>query len=411
MEQKIHALTRAESTLIMPAMLDSMTAERVVQWIKRWHGADYDIDHITHLIKDWPTGVPLTSLVQPFNETSESESAESLAHLVFALIRYVERGWIQTSQARGTYRFACRQLCTRGIPFEETAKGDETALWFHFIAMNEFGDVENQGYATDFSELRLMARYLVDRHQLLRDLLEGEMPATFQEGYVSIAGAIGDRRLTPHLLRILRRSEDVSEVAQTINVLGRLGDSTVVPALEGYALSANDEISTVAVLAIEALGGSESETILHRVENVVAGAESALTAHVELARLHLREGADALHTELMRVAADEAAPKVNRLAAIERLSATTNPETIHLLASLLDDPTFERVNVDGLYTDDVVYTIREAAYLALNDRRISALVQVLGEDILDQLESFQMYTMPSWWNTFEIDPEIPEEGM
>jgi HEAT repeat protein len=275
--------------------------------------------------------------------------------------------------------------------------------------MNEFGDPENQGYATDFAELRLMARYLIDRRQLLRDLLEGEMPATFQEGYVSIAGAIGDRRLTPHLLRILRRSEDVSEVAQTINVLGRLGDSTVVPALEGYALSANDEISTVAVLAIEALGESEAERILRLVEGIVAGTESSLAAHVDFARLHLRDGADALDAELLRVAADENAPKVNRLAAIERLSGTTNPETIRLLASLLDDPTYERVNVDGFYTDDVVYTIREAAYLALNDRRIIALVQVLGEDILDRFESFQMYTMPSWWDTFEIDPEIPDD--
>ncbi len=411
MEQKIHALTQVESTLVMPTMLDGKTAERVAQWIKRWHGADYDIDHITHLIKDWPTGVPLTSLIQPFNEFGESESAESLARLVLALIRYVERGWIQTSQARGAYRFACRQLCTRGIPFEETAKGDETALWFHFIAMNEFGDPENQGYATDFAELRLMARYLIDRRQLLRDLLEGEMPATFQEGYVSIAGAIGDRRLTPHLLRILRRSEDVSEVAQTINVLGRLGESTVVPALEGYALSANDEISTVAVLAIEALGESEAERILRLVEGIVAGTESSLAAHVDFARLHLRDGADALDAELLRVAADENASKVNRLAAIERLSGTTNPETLRLLASLLDDPTYERVNVDGFYTDDVVYTIREAAYLALNDRRIIALVQVLGEDILDRFESFQMYTMPSWWDTFEIDPEIPDEEL
>ena len=74
-----------------------------------------------------------------------------------------------------------------------------------------------------------------------------------------------------------------------------------------------------------------------------------------------------------------------------------------LLASLLDDPTYERVSVDGYITDDVIHTIREAAYIALIDRRISALVQVLGEDILDRLESFQMYSMPSWWGSTGSD--------
>jgi hypothetical protein len=385
------------SMSLVPPTLDGKTAERVTQWVTRWHGADYEIEDISEMLEEWPADIPLADLIEPFGVIDELQSAESLSYMVLELIHGVERGRIQTTQARGAFRFACRQLCTRGVPFEETAKGDETALWFHFIGMNEFGDADNHGFATDFSELRLMSRYLIDPDRLLRELLDGEFPGTFHEGYVSIAGALADRRLVPYLVRILRRSEDVQQVAQVINVLGRLGDNSIVPLLEGYAFSTSDEIAATTAVSLEALGGDDAIAILERVTGVLPRTETPLAAHARYALTNLREGSEALLQELHRVAADSESGTVYRLAAIERLAIVPDVDTIRLLANLLDDPTYERVSVDGLLTDDVVYTIREAAYLALIDRRINTLVHVLGEEILDRLESFQLYSAPSWW--------------
>lgn len=381
-----------------PLTLDSKTAERVRQWVTRWHGADYEVEDITHMLEDWPGEVPLADLLEPFGRIPESSSSVELSRLAMELIRHVEWGRLHAEQARGVFRLACKQLCLRGIPFEETAKGDETALWFHFIGMNEFGDAENQGYATDFSELRLMSRYLLDREELLNGLLDGEFPQMYSDGHVSIAGALSDPQLSPYLLRILRRSEDVQQVATVIHVLGRLGDRAVVSHLRGYALSTSEEIAITAVIALESLGGDEAEEILLEVESVISDYDTPLAAHVAFALLNLREGPEEMRARVFETAADDTAPTVARLAAIERLGFASDRDTVQLLASLLDDPTFERVRIDGLLTDDVIYSVREAAYLALIDRRINTLVEILGEDILDRLESFQMYSVPSWWD-------------
>ena len=399
MAQKTDRFTFAAHHPVLLPSLDGKTEERVRQWVTRWHGADYEIDDISEMLEDWPASIALADLVEPFGTIDETESAVELSRLTLRLVRHVERGALETVHARGAFRLACRQLCTRGIPFEETAKGDETALWFHFICVNEFGDNDNQGYATDFAELRLMARYLISRETLLTDLLDGEFPRTFHEGYVSIAGALGDAALAPHLLVILRRCEDVQQVASVINVLGRLGDRSVVNELEGFALSTNEEIATTTVVALETLGGPDAERILATVQSVLPENDTPLAAHVAFARLATHAGFTVLREELFATAADRDAATVFRLAAIERLGTNTAPDTVLLLAGLLDDPTYERVSVDGYITDDVIHTIREAAYIALIDRRISALVQVLGEDILDRLESFQMYSMPSWWGS------------
>jgi len=385
-------------------MLDRITADRVTQWVTRWHGADYDPDDISEMLEGWPADISLNGLIEEFTTTPEAETKVRLASLVLQLISFAEKGRLQAYQVRGAYRLACRQLCTRGIPFEETAKGDESALWFHFLASNEFGDPENLGYITDLTELRLIARLLVAPAALAEALLAGEFPPIYHDAYVSIGGVLADSRLTSKMVRVLRRCEDAQSVAATIHALGRLEDRRITGILESYAYSTNTEISIAAVLALEALAGPAAERILRRLNDILPDEDTPLTAHVTFSLLHLQEGPEVLRRELTQIALDEHAPTTLRLIAIERLSNTLDRDVIRLMEKLLDDPTMDRVKVDGLLTDDVVHTVREAAYMALIDCRIATLVEVLGEGILDRLESFQMYAAPSWWGSVEREP-------
>ena len=391
------------SHLLQPPALDRSAAERVTQWVTRWHEVDYDQDEIAEMLEGWPVDVPLDGLLMPFKTVLESESAVALARMALKLISLVEAGRLQATQARGAFRMACRHLCERGIPFEETAKGDETALWFHFIGVNEFGDSDNTGYATDFSELRLLARQLIDPERLVEEFLAGEFPRTFHEGYVNVAGALGDGRLAPLLLRILQRCEDAPALATTITALGELANlekadaEKAVEALVGYAYSANPEIATATVLALESLGGAKAERVLNELQELLPQEDNLLAAHVAFALMRIRHGELYLKTMLVRAAGDGEASTTTRICAVERLGGWCDREVVEAIARLLDDPTIERVRVDGYLTDDVVYVVREAAYMALMECRIRYLVEVLGEGVLNRLETFQMYSMPSWW--------------
>lgn len=407
-------VARPSSRHLVPPVLDRVTAERVTQWVVRWHGADYEPDAIAEMLDGWPATVPLDDLVKPFATIPESQSAASLAVLVQRLWSLVERGMLLATHARGAFRSACGRLCQRGIPFEETAKGDEAALWFHFIASNEFGDPDNAGYATDLGELRLLTRLLADPERLREALLSGEFPATFHEGYVSVAASLGDRRLIRLLLDVLRRCDTAHAVASAIAAIGHLirrsrtrgtdpagapdlvTDEQLVDALAGYSYSQNIEIAVATVLALESLGGERVERTLDELTGLLVDEDSMLAAHASLARYHLRLGEGCLREKLIETAQDSTAFPAWRLCAIERLSGLCDRVVVETLASLLDDPTVERVRVDGYLTDDVVYSIREAAFIALMDCPFRYLVEVLGEGILARLESFEMYSPPAW---------------
>ncbi len=389
-----------------PPSMDGATTERVTQWVTRWHSAEYDVDEISEMLEDWPSDVPLVDVVDRFSDISESDSPAALAGTVLKLAPLVARGRLQSAQAKGAIRLACRQLCIRGIPFEETAKGNEAALWFHFLSINEFGDPTNVGYATDLSELQLMARQILGPESLAEKLIDGELPSTFHEAYVNIAGALCDDRLVPQLLRLLNRCEDAPSVATVVTALGRLGDRSVVPALEGFAYATDTEIATATVASLEALGGPEAQRILRTVAEILFDQEALLAAHVDFALLNLEQGPEELHAALTRTAGDPNAPPSTRLCAIERLSGSSDPEVIRLLAGLLEDTYSERVTVDGNMTDDAIFPIREASYVGLMDCRIRYLVEVLGEGILDRLESFQTYAMPSWWGSVGADNDL-----
>jgi hypothetical protein len=390
--------------------LDHATTERVTQWVTRWHSAEYDADEISEMLEDWPSDVPLVEMIDRFGDASESESPAALAEVVTKLVPLVARGRLQATQAKGAIRLACRQLCVRGIPFEETAKGNEAALWFHFLAINEFGDPTNVGYATDLSELLLMARQIIEPDELTEKLIAGGLPPTFHEAYVNTAGALGDARLVPQLLTLLNRCDDAQSVATVVAALGRLADQTVVPVLEGYAYSMDVETATATVMSLENIGGDEAKRILETLAEIIADKMSLLSAHVDFALLKLERGADELHEALRRTAADADAPPSARLCAIERLSGSSDPDVIRLLADLLDDPYVERVTVDGNLTDDAIYPIREASYVGIMDCRISYLVEVLDVGILDRLESFQTYSVPSWWGTIGTDNDLFRAG-
>lgn len=411
---------------VLAPTLDRTTAERVTQWVTRWHAADYEAGEITEMLAGWPSNVRLDELMKPFNTVSESASGAALARLVLELVRLVERGTLQTTPARGAFRSACSRLCVRGIPFEETAKGDEAALWFHFIASTEFGDPDTTGYATDLSELRLLARLFLDREQLGEVLLSGEFPPTFDEGYVNVAASLGDRRFVPLLLRVLSRCEDAQATATTVAAIGQLyrkarednlvqssdpdavADSYVAEALAGYARSANVEVATATVLALEAIGGPQAARTLREVEGLLAERDTMLGAHVRFALLHLAHGERRLDEMLIATARDRETPTPWRLCAVERLSGACFREAITALAELLDDPTIERVRMDGYLTDDVVYVLREATFMALMECPIRYLVEVLGEGILTRLDTFEMYSLPSWWPARQTGDEQSE---
>ena len=402
------ALSLPMFPIVPPPSLDRATTERVTQWVTRWHSAEYDVDEISEMLEGWPADAALVDMIEPFGSIPETESVAALAQMVLKLAPLVARGHLQTSHAKGAVRLACRQLCIRGIPFEETAKGDETALWFHFISINEFGDPANLGYATDLSELRLMARQLLEPEELTDRFLCGELPSTFHEASVNVAGLLGDRRLVPDLVRLLHRCEDPQATATVVSALGRLGDPSVVGLIEGYAYSTNVEIATATVLTLEALGGLEAIRILRQVQDIVSDQGDLLAAHVDFALLHLKHGNEELHRQLMAAAADHGLPNSRRLCAVERLSGIARPDIVRLMGRLLDDLSVERVTVDGYLTDDEIYPIREASFMALMDCRISYLVEVLGEDILDRLEEFQTYSMPSWWGSVGADNDLFE---
>jgi len=408
---------------LIPPTLDRTTAERVTQWVRHWHEADYEPGEITEMLEGWPTQVRLDDLVEPFTRVPEPESGAALAQFVLELVSLVERGMVDGNHARGAFRLACSRLCERGIPFEETAKGDDAALWFHFIASNEFGDPDNTGYATDLGELRLLARLLLDPERLRDDLLNGEFPSNFHEAYVSIAASLGDRRLIPLLLGVLGRCEDAQAVASTISAIGQLhrsarsmesgegrtfdvvADGHIADTLAGYAFSPNGEIATASVLALETLGGARAEEVLDELGALLPDEDTMLAAHVRFALLHVRKGEERLNAALMNSAQDRNAPNAGRLCAIERLAGICSQGVVQTLASLLDDPTIERVRVDGYLTDDVVHVIREAAFMALMDCPVRYLVEVLGENILTRLETFEMYSLPSWWLSMDANGE------
>jgi hypothetical protein len=300
------------------------------------------------------------------------------------------------------------------------------AQWLHFIGVNEFGDTDDFGFATDLSDLRLLARYFIDPEALAESLFDkpnGEFPTTFHEGYVGIAGALGDWRAAPCLLQVLNRCEDAPSVATTITALGMLGRAPkgwsptyrdrVVQALAGYANSDTPEVSTSAVLALENLGGLHAETALRELTALLPADRDLFTAHLNFTLQRLQNGEDELRQALIQTALDTSAPQITRVCAIERIAGSDDADIIRALASLLDDTTVEPIIVDGLLTDDVIHVIREAAYMAMMDCRFRDLAEVLGEPVLSRLESFQTTYPPSWWIRMRIgdyDTSL-EEGL
>lgn len=395
--------------IVLPS-LDRGAAERVAKWVGEWHSADYDPEEISSTLANLPPEVPVDDLLEPFDIVAEEESAQALAELALALIHYVERGCLQAAEARDVFRMACLQLCNRGIPFEETAKGDDLAQWFHYIGVNEFGDTDDSGFSTDLTDLRLLSRYFLDPERLAEELFDkphAEFPTNYHEGYIGIAGALGDWRAAPFLLRILSRCEDSPSVATTIAALGMLGRARkgwsaayrdrVAQVLKGYAFSDAPEVATSAVLALEGLGGIHAEATLRELERVLPAGRDMLSAHVSHALIHLEKGDEALEKELARIASDPKEPQITRICAIERMAGSDESETICTLADLLDDPAVEPVRVDGYLTDDVVHVIREAAFMSIMDCRFRRLAEVLGEPVLDRIEKFQTSYPPSWW--------------
>ena len=368
---------------------DFVKAQKISKWISRWHGADYDRSEILHLANDWPEDFSLSTIMKPILKTTEEDSPKALANLVLELIRLLEQNRLDTAQAQGAFRMACMHLCERGIPFEETAKGNEAALRLHFLAVSEFGDPENVGYSTDLRELRLLAKYLLDPQELLEELLTGDLPRAYSEAYITVAGYLADKQLVPDLLGVLSRCEDPQSTATTIQALGRARDEHAVPALRGYAYSTNQEISTAAVLALEEIGGEEALEIIEEVETLMPEEDTFLSAHVHYAAMHLEEGENSFKEMLICNAIDPQYPIIYRLCALERLSGSCDEYVVKAVAGLLNEAGEGRLSLGTFLEDEILYSVRDAAYLALLDCKISDLVDVLGEDILDRLEVYQ----------------------
>ncbi len=231
---------------------------------------------------------------------------------------------------------------------------------------------------------------MIDPEELLEELLDDDYCRAFTEAHVSVAAFLDDQRLVPVLGKALARCEDVHCVATIIDTLGRLEAADVASDLEGYAYSTQLEISTAAVLALEAMGGSEAERILSELESLLPETPSFLRSHVSLALTRVREGDEALRDRMLELALNQYADTIDRLCALERLSGSHDDEVLRAVAGLLEDSSsVEQLPAEGLIiTDDVLYSVRDAAYLALMDCRIDRLVAVLGEDILDRLELF-----------------------
>jgi hypothetical protein len=375
----------------VPETPDFSSDQRVNRWICRWHGGDFDADDLLEIIVDWPSRHSLAQLLKPSLTVSEENSPGELARLVLGLISLVERNIIGSDQARGAFRLACMYLCRRGLPFEETAKGNEAALRFHFLAATEFGDPENVGYTTDFSELRLLARQLIDTPALVDELLAGEFPGAYRESYVVTAGYLNDKRLVPPLVKQLSACDDSTSVASVIQSLGRIGDEEIVPLLAGYAYSMNEEIASSAAIALETIGGEKTERVLADLDEINSDGLGLLAAHVKFALVRLREGNEALRDLLIATAAGDTEPMLHRLCALERLSGSTDAESLKVIASLLDDPASGEFSLDTLgemFAEPWMYSVRDAAFLALLDCRINDLVDVLGEGILQRLEIY-----------------------
>ena len=368
---------------------DYLKSQKIATWVSRWHGADYDPSEIEHLKNEWPRDVSLPELMQPLQKAFEEESPKALAALALKLISLLERNRLDTAQAQGAFSMACMNLCERGIPFEETAKGNEAALRFHLLAISEFGDPENVGYSTDLSELRLLARYLIDPQEVLEEFLTGDFPKAYNEAAVNVARFLADKDMAPLLESTLRRCEDSQSTATVLFALGRAGDEGVTDTLAGYALSTNQEVSTAAILALEEIGGDQALAVLTQVESLLPEEPTFLGAHIYFALVHLREGEDALRATLTRMAVNPDAPTLHRLCSLERLSGSGDEEVLTAVAGLLDETSNGKLAITGIGEDDIYYSVRDAAYLALLDCRISRLVDVLGEDILDRLEVYQ----------------------
>ena len=312
----------------------------------------------------------LTTLLASFATVRTGDVLERLAALMLAVIDRVERSIYEPRIACAAYRKACQLLSERDIDPWELAQGDAAAEAFHQDAYDGLPGVDEYEPFTSLTLIKLLARALIDRQEVINEMLSG-VYHSFNRERVAVAGLLGDGRFVPYLEGALETWNSPEPPRQVLGALGQISTVDAVTVIKRRLSSDDEETVLSAIEALEQAGTTGALEALTELR-----ATGSYPPELEVAIANITEGLNGL----LRMA--RARDAKLRAGALERLGGLKDTRAVLALAEGLEDMTPVMTYPDGHHL-----TVADIACTALDYYGRAYLRGILPETLFDKFRT------------------------
>lgn len=324
-----------------------------------------------YTVPDLPANLDtqVTALIASFATVRPEHVLQRLAVLALAIVDRVERSIYDSQIGCAIYRKACQILFERDMDPWELCVDNTIAEAFHQDAYDGLPGVDEYDPFTSLGLIRLMARAVIDRKEVIEEMLSGSFH-TYNRERVAMAGILTDGRFVPYLAEVLENWKYPDPPRQVLGALGQIGTGEAVAVIRKY-LKGDDETTVSAIEALEHANNTEALEALYSLKNT-----GSFPPELDVAIANIAEGIGGL----LRMARS-GDPKI-RGRAMERLGGLKDPRAVLTLADALEDAA-----PVAAYDDGREYTVAEVACNALDYYGRAYLRRILPEELFNKFKT------------------------